>query len=123
MQASAPEQAPDQPLKSELAFGFAVSVTDVPLANFAVHAEPQLIPEGLLVTVPPPVPEFWTVISIDKGVVETIPWGEPHPARKVERKATARRRETTSVWVMQTPGESAAFQIRLRFDESIHAIC
>jgi len=49
---------PDQLVNSELASGFAVSVTDVPLANFALHAEPQLIPDGLLVTVPTPVPAF-----------------------------------------------------------------
>ena len=97
MHVSVPEQAPDQPLKSEFAFGFAVSVTDVPLAKFALHAEPQLIPEGLLVTVPPPVPAFWTVISIDEGGVASVPLGEPQPTRRVERKATARRRDTTSV--------------------------
>ena len=43
-----PVQAPDQLVNSELASGFAVSVTDVPLANFALHVEPQLIPDGLL---------------------------------------------------------------------------
>ena len=56
--APVPVQAPDQLVNSELASGFAVSVTDVPLANFALHAEPQLIPDGLLVTVPTPVPAF-----------------------------------------------------------------
>ena len=66
MQASVPEQAPDQPLKIEFAFGLAVSVTDVPLANVVVHVDPQLIPAGLLVTVPPPVPAFWTEIWMDK---------------------------------------------------------
>jgi len=58
VQLPVPVQAPDQPLKIELAFGFAVSVTEVPLAKFALHAEPQLIPAGLLVTVPPPDPAF-----------------------------------------------------------------
>jgi hypothetical protein len=122
VQVSVPEQAPDQPLKTELTFGFAVSVTDVPLANFALHAEPQFIPEGLLVTVPPPVPAFWTVISIDKGEVGSVIWGEPQPARKVETRATARRRDTTSVRVIQTSSESTAFQVRPRFEETIRAI-
>ena len=89
-----PVQAPDQPVKSELASGFAVSVTEVPMAKFTLHAKPQLIPDGLLVTVPPPVPAFWTVSSTDEGEVTWVPWGEPQPARKVERKATERRRET-----------------------------
>ena len=91
-----PVHDPVHPAKIELASDFAVSVTDVPLANFALHAKPQLIPDGLLVTVPPPVPAFWTVSSIDEGEVTWGPWGEPQPARKVERRATERRRETAS---------------------------
>lgn len=91
-----PEQVPDQPVKREFASGFAVSVTDVPLGNFAVHAEPQLIPNGLLVTIPPPVPAFWTVISIGEGEGASVPRGEAQPTTKVERTATARRRDTTS---------------------------
>jgi hypothetical protein len=53
-----PEHAPDQPAKIELVSGFSASVTDVPLSKCAVHAAPQLIPAGLLVTVPTPVPAF-----------------------------------------------------------------
>lgn len=99
MQVSVPEQPPDQPLKIELAFGFAVSTTDVPLANVALHAEPQLIPAGLLVTVPPPVPASWTVIPTGEGeaVVTLLAWGEPQPARYAARMETAKRRDTTSV--------------------------
>jgi len=97
VQVSVPEQAPDQPLKSELAFGFAVSVTDVPLANVALHAEPQLIPAGLLVTIPPPLPASWTLISIDEGEGASVTWGELQPARKAEKRETATRRDTTSV--------------------------
>ena len=91
-----PVHDPVHPAKIELASGFAVSVTNVPVANFALHVEPQLIPDGLLVTLPPPVPAFWTAISIDTGEVTWVPWGEPQPARKVERRATERRRETAS---------------------------
>jgi hypothetical protein len=56
-----PLQAPDQPANVEVAFGAAVSVTIVPLAKLALHVVPQLIPEGLLVTFPAPVPALWTV--------------------------------------------------------------
>ena len=118
MHVPVPVQAPDQPAKSELASGLAVSVTDVPLANFALQAEPQLIPEGLLVTLPPPVPAFWTIIPIDKGEVATVGWGEPQPPRKIETRATARRRDATSVRVIQTSSESTAFEVLPRFDET-----
>src|SRR5439155_607302 len=62
MQAPVPEQPPPlQPLKVEPAAGAAVSVTAVPLAKFAVHVAPQVIPAGELVTVPLPVPALLTV--------------------------------------------------------------
>ena len=53
-------QAPDQPEKVELASGVAVKVTEVPWLNDAEQAVPQLIPAGLLVTVPAPVPVLVT---------------------------------------------------------------
>ena len=53
--------APLQPLNTDPLAGVAVSVTDVPLANDALHVAPQLIPTGLLVTVPLPLPAFVTV--------------------------------------------------------------
>ncbi len=57
-----PEQPPpDQPVKVEPAVGFAVSVTAVPCANWALQVAPQLIPAGELVTVPAPVPALLTV--------------------------------------------------------------
>jgi len=93
VQVPVPEQAPDQRLKSELASGFAVSVTVVPLANLELHAEPQLIPDGVLVTVPPPVPAFWTVSSIDE---RELTWDEPQPVKKIAKSATERRREAAS---------------------------
>ena len=48
-----PEQAPDQPLKTELASGLAVKVTPVPAG--------KVVPEGLLVTLPLPVPALFIV--------------------------------------------------------------
>jgi hypothetical protein len=47
---------PDQLVKVEPDAAVAVSVTDVLLPKVALQVEPQLIPDGLLVTVPVPVP-------------------------------------------------------------------
>src|SRR5438034_5478563 len=62
VQAPGPEQPPPlQPLKVEPAAGAAVSVTAVPLVKLAVQVAPQVMPAGLLVTVPAPVPALETV--------------------------------------------------------------
>jgi hypothetical protein len=61
LQVDVPLQAPVQPAKVELGAGAAVSVTAVPAAKPATQAVPQLIPAGLLVTLPVPVPEAVTV--------------------------------------------------------------
>src|SRR5947199_1676642 len=62
LQAPGPEQPPPlQPLKVEPAAGAAVSVTAVPLAKLAAQVAPQVMPAGLLVTVPAPVPALETV--------------------------------------------------------------
>src|ERR1700682_1711383 len=61
-----PEHAPLQPTNVSPGSGTAVSVTRLPVANWAeaeVQPGPQLIAAGLLTTVPRPVPvaSFWTV--------------------------------------------------------------
>ena len=56
-----PVQAPDHPVKLDPAAGAAVRVADVPLLKFAEQALPQLMPAGLLVIVPVPVPALVTV--------------------------------------------------------------
>jgi hypothetical protein len=61
LQAPLPVQAPDQPLKSEVAAGVAVRFTTAPFVNEAEHVAPQEMPPGLLVTVPLPAPAFDTV--------------------------------------------------------------
>lgn len=55
-QVPVPVQAPDQPLNFVLAAGAAVSTTVVPGLKVAVHVFGQLIPAGLLVITPFPVP-------------------------------------------------------------------
>jgi len=62
VQVPVPEQPPPlQPEKVEPAAGAAVKVTAVPLANAAEHVAPQVMPAGLLVTVPAPAPALLTV--------------------------------------------------------------
>ena len=56
-----PEHDPVHPVKLEPLLGFAVNVTDVPVAKVALHVDPQLMPAGALVTVPVPLPESVTV--------------------------------------------------------------
>jgi hypothetical protein len=56
LQTPVPEQAPLQPVNVDPAPALAVSAT-VPLANVVEQMAPQLIPAGLLVTVPVPVTE------------------------------------------------------------------
>jgi hypothetical protein len=51
-----PEQAPVHPPNDEPVAAAAVSVTGVPLLKLAEQVEPQLIPSGLLVMVPEPLP-------------------------------------------------------------------
>jgi hypothetical protein len=60
-QVPVPEQpSPDQPVKVEPLAAAAVRVTDVPELKLAEQVAPQSMPEGLLVTVPEPVPVFET---------------------------------------------------------------
>ena len=56
-----PLQVPPHPEKVMPESGVAVKVTCVLLANVAVQVDPQLMPDGLLVTVPVPVPAKVTV--------------------------------------------------------------
>ncbi len=61
VQTLVPLQAPDQPTKYAPLAGAGVSFTTVPAANDALQLGAQLMPVGLLVTVPVEVPANWTV--------------------------------------------------------------
>ena len=55
LQVPVPEQLPPHPAKTEVEDETAVSVMDVFSEKLAEQVEPQLIPDGLLVTVPDPL--------------------------------------------------------------------
>jgi hypothetical protein len=63
---------PAQPAKDEFAPAVSVSVIGVPAVKLALHVGAQLIPEGLLPTVPRPVPArvmvstaaFWRALKL-----------------------------------------------------------
>ena len=63
-----PEQAPVQPPKVEPEAGVAVRVNAVPRVTDCEHVVPQLMPLGVLVTVPEPEPLFVTESVTGEGV-------------------------------------------------------
>ena len=82
-----PEQAPDQPANIEPETGLAVRVTEVPWANEAEQVPPQLIPEGLEVTVPEPVPDLETERVLGDCPTDTLTESEAlSPATPVQVK-------------------------------------
>ena len=56
-----PLHAPDHPANVDVLLAVAVSTTAVPLEKLALHVCPQFTPAGLLVIVPPPLPELCTL--------------------------------------------------------------
>jgi hypothetical protein len=73
-----PEHAPLQPAKVEPAAGAAVRVTAVPGVKDCEQLAPQLIPAGLLVTVPVPVP-----LLVTDSVKVVPPVADPLTAREM----------------------------------------
>src|SRR5512138_14037 len=66
VQVPVPEQPPPvQPVKAELVPGVAVRMTWVPLLYDAEQLAPQDTPAGVLVTVPVPEPDLFTVRAKD----------------------------------------------------------
>jgi hypothetical protein len=119
VQVPVPLQSPDHPTNVDPAAGVAVRVTEVPLLKIALHTEPQLIPGGLLVTVP--LPETLTVsagdaeIAVNKAVTEVlavkftlhgaVPLQAPLQPAKVEFAAGV------AVRVIDVPLLNAALQV------------
>jgi hypothetical protein len=64
-----PLHPPDHPAKDEFAPAVAVSVTCVPLVKLALQVGAQLIPEGVLATVPVPLPAELTVSTTGFGTL------------------------------------------------------
>lgn len=62
---------PDHPLTPNPAEGAAVNVTVDPVAKLAVHTEPQLMPAGVLVSVPLPVLETLKLLLAGANATET----------------------------------------------------
>ena len=68
-----PEHSPPlQPANALPALGAAVSVTLVPFAKVAAHVPPQLMPVGLDVTVPVPVP-FLAIVICGNDTTSVVP--------------------------------------------------
>lgn len=89
-----PEQPPPlQPAKSEPEAGVAVKVTTVSDEKDLEQVEPQLIPEGLLVTVPVPVPDLitWSVTVLPRLNPQTGPIvgavGTPSPPQAAAKSS------------------------------------
>lgn len=72
VQEEVPEQSPAQPVNTDVESGVAVRVTDTPELKSKAHVVPQLIPAGLDVTVPDPVPVFGTLSVVVVNVAVTL---------------------------------------------------
>src|SRR5438046_6678916 len=107
-----PLHAPPQPLNRACVPGVAVSVTVAPTLKLAEQPDPQSMPKGLLVTVPPAEPREVTVNVTEIGVNVAVtvvaaltvtvqlpvPLHPPplHPANADPATAVARSEEHTS---------------------------
>jgi hypothetical protein len=111
---------PLHPVKVEVPSGVAVNVTEIPSRYVSVQSLPQLIPDGSLVTVPPPVPDFVTVrtrpgvksAATDLAasiVITQVPVPEqPEPLQPVKTDPES----ASAVRVTDSPWSNGAVQVR-----------
>jgi len=103
VQGPVPEQAPDQPAKDDPAEGVAVSVTAVPCVKACAQVKPQLIPAGLELIVPLPLPAFARASVLSLSNVAVAVW-----SAFIERVQLPLPEQSPDQPVKDDPGEAVA---------------
>jgi hypothetical protein len=114
-----PEQAPLQPAKEEPAAGEAVSVIAVPGVTDCEQVAPQLMPAGLLVTVPEPAPALVTDrvtgsrlnVAVTEVAALTVTTQVPVPEQAPLQPAKEDPAAGEAVRVMAVPGVTDCEQV------------
>jgi hypothetical protein len=113
-----PEQAPDQPANLERAEATAVSVTAVPCRKACAQLAPQLIPAGLELTVPVPLPAFLSVSVLSLSKLAVAAWSVlmvrvqlPVPEQAPDQPAKRDPAEAVAVRVTAVPCPKACAQV------------
>jgi hypothetical protein len=114
-----PVQAPLQPVKVEPVAGTALKLTDVPLAKFALQVVPQLIPTGVLVTVPVPVPFLVTFnaklvilkVAVTNLAAFIVTWHDPEPVHAPLQPVNVDPAAGVAVRVTKVPMLKLALQV------------
>jgi hypothetical protein len=114
-QVSVPLHAPDQPAKVDPEAAAAVSVTCVPLAKFELHVPGQLMPEGLLVTVPEPEPDgvtvsctgaaAWSNVAVTEESTPSLTTQLPVPLHAPDQPVNVELESGVAVRVISVPPE------------------
>ena len=113
-----PQLPPVQPANVELAPAVALRVTAVPAANAALHVCPQLIPDGVLVTLPVPVPARATVrtgevlkFAVTEVFCINVTWHAPVPLQTPDQPANEEFVPGDAVSVTWVPLAKLALQV------------
>jgi len=114
-----PVQAPLQPANVEPEAAAAVRVTEAPLLKFALQVVGQLIPAGLLVTVPPPVPASVTVsakvptlnVAVTDSAALMVTVHVPVPVQAPLHPANVEPEAAAAVRVTEAPLLKVAVQV------------